>query len=273
MNDAPAGIGERLRSAREARGLAIEQVAARLRLMNRQVAAMESGDFAALGQPVFARGFVRNYAKLLGLDAEEIAAQMRVEHAPESPPKTEFSPLPAARRWRSAWLLGGLVLLAVIAIPLALYGWLTSGNGPDADKAEEPAAIPDQSGALVPQEKLQAGVPSLPVVPHQATAALSAVPATAASAVPMGSGVSLRFSADARVDIRDAQGRQIVHGLYHSGQEIDLKRGFPLHFVIENAGQVSVSYAGHAIDLRPFTSTNVARFGMTAAGVAAAEKP
>ena len=272
MSDAPAGIGERLRGAREARGLAIEQVAARLRLMNRQVAAMESGDFAALGQPVFARGFVRNYAKLLGLDAEEIAAQMRVEHAPESPPKTELSPLPAARRWRSAWLLGGLVLLAVIAIPLALYGWLTSGNGPDADKAEEPAAIPDQSGTLVPQEKLQAGVPSLPVVP-QAPTALSAGPATAASAVPMGSGVSLRFSADARVDIRDAQGRQIAHGLYHSGQEIDLKQGFPLHFVIGNAGQVNVSYAGHAIDLRPYIAANVARFSMTAAGVAAAEKP
>ncbi len=269
MNDSLAGIGERLRSAREAQGLAIEQVAARLRLMKRQVAAMENGDFAALGQAVFARGFVRNYAKLLGLDAEEIVAQMRAEHAPESPPKTELSPLPSARRWRSAWLLGGLALLALIVIPLALYGWLTSGNGQDADKAEGPAAITGQAAAPVPQEKHQAGaVP--PLAAPQAPAAFSAGPATAVS---IGSGVSLRFSADAWVDIRDAQNRQVAHGLYHSGQEIDLKQGFPLHFVIGNAGQVNVSYAGHAIDLRPYISANVARFSMTAAGVAAAEKP
>ncbi|PKO73475.1 MAG: DUF4115 domain-containing protein, partial [Betaproteobacteria bacterium HGW-Betaproteobacteria-17] len=71
-----SSVGQILREAREAQGLTQEDAAARLRLMNRQVEAMETDDFESLGQPVFARGFVRNYARLLGLAPEALLARM-----------------------------------------------------------------------------------------------------------------------------------------------------------------------------------------------------
>jgi Tfp pilus assembly protein PilF len=44
--------------------------------MQRQVEAMETDDFESLGQPVFARGFVRNYARLLGLAPEVLPGRL-----------------------------------------------------------------------------------------------------------------------------------------------------------------------------------------------------
>ena len=71
-----SSVGPRLRAAREAQGLSVEEAAGRLRLMHRQIDAMEREDFESLGQPVFARGFVRNYARLLGLDPDALLSQM-----------------------------------------------------------------------------------------------------------------------------------------------------------------------------------------------------
>ena len=263
MNENSTAIGARLRSAREAQGLAIEQVAARLRLMNRQVAAMESGDFAALGQPVFARGFVRNYAKMLGLDAQEVVAQMREGQVQENPPRAELKPLPSVRRRRAMWWLGGLAVALLVAAPIALYAWLTSDEGTDVKPPAQPVPLRAAPGTPAPPRGAIA-----PLAAPQAPVAFSAAPAAAPVA-----GVSLRFRADAWIEVRDAQGRVVARGLYHPGQEIDLKHGFPLRFVIGNAAQVAVSCAGRALDLRPYLSAKVARFSLAADGTAAAQKP
>ena len=72
----PESVGQTLRIAREAQKLSVGDVALRLRLMQRQIEAIESDDFDSLGQPVFARGFVRNYARLLGLAPEPLLQSM-----------------------------------------------------------------------------------------------------------------------------------------------------------------------------------------------------
>ncbi len=64
-----ATAGTRLRDARVAAGLSIDAVAQQLKLAPRQVVALEECDFAALPGRTFVRGFVRNYARLLRLDA------------------------------------------------------------------------------------------------------------------------------------------------------------------------------------------------------------
>jgi cytoskeleton protein RodZ len=97
MSDEVSSIGQTLRTAREEQGLSVEEVAARLRLMQRQVVAIESDDFASLGQPVFARGFVRNYAKLLDLPYDALLARMTGDST-ETRVVTQ-APSPPARSW------------------------------------------------------------------------------------------------------------------------------------------------------------------------------
>jgi cytoskeleton protein RodZ len=89
-----ASVGQILREAREAQGMSLDDAAMRLRLMHRQIAAMEADDFESLGQPVFARGFVRNYSRLLGLVPEDLLARMQGAPA-EQAAVTFRAPAPA----------------------------------------------------------------------------------------------------------------------------------------------------------------------------------
>lgn len=67
-------VGDRLRQAREAKGLTLEQVEEITRIRRRYIQALEEEDYGQLPGEVFVRGFLRNYATVLGLDAQEILA-------------------------------------------------------------------------------------------------------------------------------------------------------------------------------------------------------
>lgn len=96
-------IGERLREAREAKGVTIEQAEQATRIRARFLAALEADDVSDMASPAQARGFIRNYAQFLGLDADALLAEFaplkaalrpRVAPAPAAPPKTTRPSLP-----------------------------------------------------------------------------------------------------------------------------------------------------------------------------------
>src|ERR1700733_9064916 len=69
-----ASLGERLRVAREARGLSLSEVSEQIRIRTVYLAAIEEENWSAIGAPVYVRGFLRTYARFLGLDPEEIVS-------------------------------------------------------------------------------------------------------------------------------------------------------------------------------------------------------
>ena len=73
-------VGEFFRQVRETKGLTVDEVASKTRIRTDFVKALEEGNFAKLPDQVFARGFVRSYARSLGLD-EEDAIQRFVQSA------------------------------------------------------------------------------------------------------------------------------------------------------------------------------------------------
>lgn len=64
-------VGEFFRQVRETKGLTLDEVASKTRIRTDFVKALEDGNFAKLPDQVFARGFVRSYARSLGLDEED----------------------------------------------------------------------------------------------------------------------------------------------------------------------------------------------------------
>jgi cytoskeleton protein RodZ len=64
-------VGEFFRQVRETKGLTIDEVASKTRIRTDFVKALEESNFAKLPDQVFARGFVRSYARSLGLDEED----------------------------------------------------------------------------------------------------------------------------------------------------------------------------------------------------------
>ena len=267
MSQHPGAI---LRAAREAQHLDVDSVAQRLRLMSRQIHAIEEGDFASLGQPVFARGFVRNYARLLGLDAEQLVSAMQgdAEAATVQPAEAEAAPEAARTGWlvwlASPWvLLLALGALAVMALPIGLYFWLNS----EGDEA--PVAVAKPVPASRPAPRLaQAGAVPLalgagPVAqPGAAAAAVPPVAAETPVAAPATGARSMEFSflGDSWVEIREAGGHYVHRQLDPAGSSVVVSGKPPFDLVIGNAREVRMSYNGKPIDLAPFIEISVARF-------------
>lgn len=68
-------LGENFQRAREAKGLTLEEAAARTRILPQYLKAVEDNNYAKLPDEVFAKGFVRSYARILGLDEATVIRQ------------------------------------------------------------------------------------------------------------------------------------------------------------------------------------------------------
>jgi cytoskeleton protein RodZ len=120
MSDA-ASLGKQLLAARERQGLSIPEVAASLRVDTAVVEALEGGRFFALGAPVFARGYLRHYAELLGEPTEEVTGRFgTLQEAAASPDLTAVPQLPQPPAPRASW---PLVLAAAVLVLAALIWW------------------------------------------------------------------------------------------------------------------------------------------------------
>lgn len=128
--DAGAALGAGLRAAREAAGWSIDIVAQQLKLATRQVKALEDGQYELLPGPTFVRGFLRNYARLLRLDPDEVLARLPapggVSALPPASPGMGEIQFGARRRQWSRWAIP-LALVAMVAIA-ALYEYLRPGS-------------------------------------------------------------------------------------------------------------------------------------------------
>lgn len=126
-NDAIASVGARLRRAREGLKLSLADIAARTKIAERHLAAIEEERFADLASSTYAVGFSRAYARTVGLDEREIAHAVRVElDMIDDPPvhaKPTFEPGDPARvpSLRLAWIAGAGAL-AVIAAVAVFWG-------------------------------------------------------------------------------------------------------------------------------------------------------
>lgn len=117
------GIGERLRAAREARGLSLEAVAAELRIRSLILAAMEREDHAALPERVYLLGLLRTYARFLGLDPTNVAASWAgVPSAPAPEPQAKWGDGKAGARIESGLRQSLRNLLSLGLVGLVVVG-------------------------------------------------------------------------------------------------------------------------------------------------------
>src|SRR5438128_5522747 len=123
-----ASFGEELRREREIRGISLKEIADATKISKRFLEAIERNDHRTLPAPVFTRGFIREYARYLGLNSDEIvnrynfaaAGDDRIEKSPhlerlthrDLPPKKGIPP-PYARIDRNVYIL--LLIIAILA--------------------------------------------------------------------------------------------------------------------------------------------------------------
>lgn len=151
--DAAMTVGERLRAAREAAGMSLDELATATRIPTRHLASLETSDFAKLPAPTYTIGFAKNYAAAVGLNRTEIAEDLRAEIGSTRPQTFEVETYEPADPRRA--MPKGLILGALAAILLVVLGftWLNNralegGDEPVAVAANEPA--PADAAPAVP---------------------------------------------------------------------------------------------------------------------------
>ena len=263
----------RLREAREAQSLTTADVARRLKLSVWQVEALESGEYQQLPGPIFVRGFVRNYARLLKLDADELAHAVsgflpQTAPGPEAPPSRDIPFPPAGTgRWRR-YAVGAVVIVALLAV---YEFYFNEQRTPVATRSEPPVAanaVPPPSKAAAPAGKAQAESSKPPATTaaagQVAVAAPTLAPASASQfreRVPHPDDREVRFvfNEESWVEIRDRNDQTIFAQLNRAGTTRRVIGLPPLYVVVGNSQGVRMTYDGREIDLARHTKIDVAR--------------
>lgn len=281
-------VGEQLRQAREARGLQITDISQTLKLGQRQVEALESGDWKSLPGHTFIRGFVRNYARLLQLDATPMMAQLDsvLEKPVDNLGRQDSGPAPmpssnsagVSRRDRQVMLIGaGLVVVATLvyflipsdlsALRNSVQSLLDSVARKDvAEQAAAPAAQP--AGQVAVSEPVfppgatpqQVMYPQVLAPAENATPVVPAVPgaenAQAAAAQPQ---LRFLFDKESWIEVRDRDNKVVFSQRLAGGAEQAVSGQGPLSLTIGYAPGVRLFWRGQPVDLAPHTKGDVAR--------------
>lgn len=260
--DANHGCGQRLRAAREAAGLSVQDVATRLRMPVRVVESLEAEDWSRLGAPVFIRGQLRSYGRLLGLatDTVHMASGVDPIRPVELTPRT-YVPRMRIIAEQSARRLVYAVVTAAIALPV----WL----------ATQPHLSPQDtvSGSLDVPVGLS-GDPVLGQAPRGPTPLVASIapvaqrPALPAPAIRevAAAALELRLADDSWVELVAADGSIIEQTLMPAGTVRSFAAGEVGSIVLGNAGAVEVRRNGVEQDISRYLRANVARFTVSSDG-------
>ena len=237
-------VGARLKRERESKRVTLRQIANTTRIAVSALDAIERDDVKKLPGGIFARSFVRAYARELRLDVEQTVTEFFAQF----PEPGAGSPTPAVEQAEGGWpfrLPAGALRAAMLAIPaLALVAWMVLGGRGSSSRHEPPLAA----------ERIPAARPEVPP-PAPARPASDVVPAggarpgTASKVVPA-SALTLHLTArrECWVSIT-ADGREVVSRLMGVGEEEAVRAASELLIKVGDAGAVGLRLNGSP--LRP----------------------
>jgi len=295
--DARESIGQQLRSARIAKGYSAADVATRLRVLATVVQDIERDDFSRLGAPIFVRGHVSSYCRLLdiALPSAELAVDAQAAALPPLRPMTRSSRAQRALE-HSARSLVYVVLSASIAIPVIWFALnAPAATAPPAVALTRLEPLPSEPAPVAASQKVQPGTTAgeLPAR-HDAVAngvgADRAAPpvvaslggfypqtgassptaeagsATGAGDAEVGETMVLHFRERSWLEVRSHAGTRLDEALVQAGEE----RRYPLQqvgrVILGNAAGVDVNVNDTPLDISAYRRANVARFKVSSDG-------
>ena len=277
-----SGLGARLRSARERKGLTVLQAAEKLHVDAKVVESLEAEDFAALGAPVYVRGHLRHYAEIVGEPAAELQELYssttktvqpdltripKAQDAPGDPGKLVIPALVVVIGFAVVGSISWVVMLSgekAPAMQIRSQSSMSSAQSvsvesaaPEVASAAPEAARPDSAprtrataGAAV---KTAAAGKNGPTDKAKSPAGSAKSPSkdagTASSAVASTSRaaqLTLKFSADSWVEVYEASGQRLYYDIGTADSVHTMTGSPPLRVVLGNASGVAVEINGRS---------------------------
>jgi len=291
----PSRCGGALRLERENQGLTIQDIASRLRLSSKQIEAIEADNFSSLPEATIVRGFIRNYAKQLKINAEPLLDAYNMLVPSSIPYKLTIKPTSKmkvtaySKPKTGRYIWAGLIILMGLGVWHFYQNYVEKPNptNPIASvNSMEPlpeAALPAAERASEPQMATELKLPHAdnsatqmpPVNANTSNAApanvqpLSAPESNIASnilpvqppVVLPGNGMAkLEFNASQEtwVSVVDATGKEIFNKTIFAGSRESVDVTPPVKVTVGNAGGINMSMNGKSIDLAPHSRNNIA---------------
>jgi len=148
-------FGNWLRTQREVRSITLREIADHTKITVRYLEALEGDDFEQLPGAVFTKGFLREYARYVGLEPDEVVNSYLNAQQPDGPVEDRSEPEPGG----SAWTSTTLVVLVVVAI-LALIAVIAFWAKRRSEQQEAPPPIAAPPVEAVPQSREQPTIAS-----------------------------------------------------------------------------------------------------------------
>ena len=266
----PVDVGQQLRTAREVRGISIKEAAEKLRLSVHQVEEMEENDWSHLPGTIF-RGFVRNYARYLEIEAEPLMkalGHVKMSPGPELSIVGAFpSDMPReGKRDRRDYIrvIAGLIILALALLACFFVPTETWQSMLDAGKSvvSENKVVPKPVMTDSTRERIEIPVTAVqlptPVGLDTAIPDPDALPPSPVEmsttqllpAVDSGGGMlAFSFTGSSWVEVRDRNDQVLFSRICLPGSQHEVTGLPPFSLVIGNASQVTLQYKGDPVDL------------------------
>ena len=298
----PGFPGHLLRQAREEQGLSQKETARDLHLTSKVINAIEEDNFELIPSFVFARGYIRSYARHLGLDGQALVAEFDLAYGV---PNNSAKPMSAIRKGVQQSKPGDtwvklISIVFVVGLVAASIVWWQSQNGSqmlpqlssgavqelpsdalvedlDADDANldllllstnesEVDAIVPEAESIIGSEEAQAVVVE-PVVDPVAEVVTKQAPKEVTDAVvllPNQAQLVMVFDKDCWVEIKDANGKMVLSDLYSAGDTIEQAIIAPIEVLLgRSSGVAAMTFDGRTIDLKPHTRKDIARLTLS----------
>jgi cytoskeleton protein RodZ len=265
-------IGDTLRRERLRLNLDLEQIARETKISRKLLEAIESEDFSRLPGGVFTKSFVRQYARVLGLDEDEIATELERTIQPEEPvyessgrihlePAIDVGRVPdfggRPRSGSSLPALAGMVLVMLLCSGIYAL-WQQS-------RRTAAVAPPPLAAAPVEVPSTAAAAPQADAVAVERTAltppAEESAPPVAERAEPAANvRVGLTATEPTWISVR-SDGQVVYTGTLQPNETKDLDASEAVRIVIGNAGGLAVTLNGNPVPpLGPSGQVRVVQF-------------
>ena len=294
----PGFPGHLLRQAREEHGLSQKEAARDLHLTSKIINAIEEDDFELIPSFVFARGYIRSYARHVGLDGQALVAEFDAAYGV---PNNSAKPMSTIRKGGQQSKPGDtwvklISIVFVIGLIAASIVWWQSQNGSqmlsqlasvavetpagetvvediDADDANLDllllATNDSEVDATVPaaEQTLESEVTASEPVDDAAVEVAKEQTSKVADVVvllPNQAQLVMVFDKDCWVEIKDGNGKMILSDLYSAGDTIEQVVTAPIEVLLgRSSGVATMTFDGQAIDLKPHTRKDIARLTLS----------
>lgn len=242
--------GESLKAERLKQKLTEREVGDKLHLSSSFIKSLEADDYKKLPEAVFIRGYIRNYAKLLGLDGDPLVARFDAMSEPPRIHRTSSIKLPAPALGDKKKLLAILVVVVIVVLALVFAF---------QPKAPKEAALTDVEPAAQTVETLvEADEPMEALFAEEDSVAAPEDAPLDDSELAQTSGLLVTFAERSWVRVSDVSGQTLFEGEKEAGSQLALTGNAPFQLRFGNGAAVStVSVNNQSVALPAFREGRV----------------